>query len=311
MHKRLLAIVGIAGLLSLACNGGAAPAADAASRADTGNLTAIRDAMGKVKPFFQIKGKPKPGDWLENQPEAGQTFDQYLASNPNRPTAARTTIYIQPLGSFTAKEQKLLDATVDLLGRMYNVPVKKLEPLKLDVIPDKARRINASTHKEQLLTEYILDDLLPPRRPADAVALLTLTTSDLWPGHEWNYVFGQASLTERVGVWSSARYGDPNASEEAYQLCLRRMCKVAVHETGHMFGIEHCTAYECGMNGSNNLPESDREPLAFCPECSAKIWWACGARPGKWYGSLAKFAEKHEFKDEAALWRKCEKALAN
>ena len=77
-----------------------------------------------------------------------------------------------------------------------------------------------------------------------------------------------------------------------------------------MFGIEHCTAYECGMNGSNNLTETDREPLAFCPECSAKIWWSCGVRPEKWYASLAEFAEQHEFKDEAALWRKCQKALA-
>ncbi len=299
MRCLLLAILCFADLFALACNG-AAPTPD----------PAIRDAMAKVKPFFQIKGKPRPGDWLEKQTEAGQTFDQYLKSNPNRPTAARTTIYIQPLGAFTGKEQILLDATVDLLERMYHVPVKKLEPLKLDAIPAKARRVNSLTGKEQLLTEFILGDLLPPRRPADAVALLALTTSDLWPGEGWNFVFGQASLTERVGVWSSARYGDPNESEQAYQRCLMRMCKVATHETGHMFGIEHCTAYECGMNGSNNLEETDRCPLAFCPECSAKICWACGAQPEKWYAGLAEFAEQHDFTDEAALWRKCERAVA-
>ena len=213
MRNRLFFILGVAGLVSLACSGGAAPA-DPASRAD---LAAIRAAMDKVTPLFQIKGKPQPGDWLEKQPEKGQTFDQYLKSNPNRITAARTTIYIQPLGTFSGKEQLLLDATVDLVGRMYNVPVKRLEPIKLDAIPAKARRVNSSTHKEQLLTEYILNDLLPPRRPADAVALLALTTSDLWPGRGWNFVFGEASLTERVGVWSSARYGDPNAGDQAYQ----------------------------------------------------------------------------------------------
>ena len=284
--------------------GGASPAADGAAAA-TGDLTAIRAAMAKVKPLFQVKTKPQPGDWLEKQHEAGQTFEQYLKSNPNRPSALRTTIYIQPLGSFTDKERSLLDATADLLHRMYNLPVKKLEPIALDAIPAKARRINAATHKEQLLTEYILGDLLPPRRPADAVALLALTTTDLWPGEGWNFVFGQASLTERVGVWSSARYGDPNGGDAAYRLCLMRMCKVATHETGHMFGIDHCTAYECGMNGSNNLNETDRGPLAFCPECSAKIWWACGANPAKWYASLAEFAEQHGMKEEAALWRRC------
>jgi archaemetzincin len=88
------------------------------------------------------------------------------------------------------------------------------------------------------------------------------------------------------------------------------MLKVATHETGYMFGIEHCTAYECGMNRSNNLPETDRGPLAFCTECSAKIWWSCGAQPDKWYAALADFAEKHELNDQAALWRKCSDALA-
>jgi len=156
-----------------------------------------------------------------------------------------------------------------------------------------------------LLTTYLLEDLLPPRRPADAVALLALTPVDLWPGEGWNYVFGQASLTERVGVWSSARYGDPTQSDEAYHLCLTRMLKVATHETGHMFGIEHCTAYECGMNGSNSLTEADRGPLSFCPECSAKIWWSCAADPAKWYASLAEFGEKHDLKDEAVVWKKC------
>jgi archaemetzincin len=267
-----------------------------------GNLAAIRQA--------RAKGKPQPCDWLESHPEPGQTFEQYLKTNPNRPTATRTTIYIQPLGKFTEAERNLLDATADLLGRTYNVPVKTLDGLDLSAIPAKARRTNSATHHEQLLTTYILDDLLPPRRPADAVALLALTTADLWPGEGWNFVFGQASLTERVGVWSSARYGDPSESDKAFQLCLLRMAKVATHETGHMFGFEHCTSYECGMNGSNNLPEADRAPLAFCPECSAKIWWACDAKPRKWYGALAEWAERHDFKDEAKLWRKCEETVA-
>lgn len=64
------------------------------------------------------------------------------------------------------------------------------------------------------------------------------------------------------------------------------------------------------MNGSNNLDEFDRTPLAFCPECSAKIWWACHADPAKWYASLAEFAEHHDLRQEAALWRKCERAVA-
>jgi archaemetzincin len=310
MRFSLFAILVIAWLVGLA-SGYNDPTADSAlpdrSAAD---LAEIRSALTAVKPLFQVKSKPKPGDWLASHPENGQAFEQYVASDPNRPTRLHTTIYIQPLGAFGKNDRRLIEATADLLGRMYNVPVRMLDPLALDVIPEKARRKSPLTGREQLLTSFILDDLLPPRRPADAVALLALTTSDLWPGEDWNFVFGQASLTERVGVWSSARYGDPNAGEAAYRQCLLRMLKVATHETGHMFGIAHCTAYECGMNGSNSLRETDRGPLAFCPEGSAKIWWACGAKPARWYAGLAEFAEKRDLKDEAALWNKCRAAVA-
>ena len=311
MRKSLLVLSGIVGFVALICGVHGAPAADPVPPPRTAaEMTAIRAALAEVNPLYPAKAEPQPGDWIITHPEPGQTFEQYTTTNPNRPSRTRTTIYIQPLGRFANQtERKLLDETVDLLGRFYTVPVKTLEPLALEVIPEKARRKSPMTGKEQLLTSYILNDLLPPRRPADAVALLTLTTSDLWPGEGWNFVFGQASLTERVGVWSSARYGDPSESDESYRRCLLRMCKVAAHETGHMFGIEHCTAHECGMNGSNNLSETDRGPLGFCPECSAKIWWSCGAKPDKWYASLAEFAEKHEFKEDAAHWRKCQEAL--
>ncbi len=62
-------------------------------------VAAIRRAIATVKPVFAVKGKPQPGDWLASHPESGQTFDDYIASNPNRPTSLRTTIYIQPLGT--------------------------------------------------------------------------------------------------------------------------------------------------------------------------------------------------------------------
>ncbi len=178
---------------------------------------------------------------------------------------------------------------------------KVLEPLSLDVIPPKARRIEGI--HEQILTGYVLDKVLKPRRPKDAVAVLGLTTSDLWPGEGWNFVFGQASLSDRVGVWSIARYGNlenPQMSGVVY----RRTFLVAVHETGHMLGIQHCTAYECTMNGSNSLGEADRAPMWLCPECVQKVWWACHADPIKRYKSLVEFAKEHDLKAEAGFWQK-------
>ena len=69
------------------------------------------------------------------------------------------------------------------------------------------------------------------------LAYLALTASDLWPGQGWNFVFGEASLRQRIGVWSIYRNGDP---ETDFQLCLRRTLSTASHETGHILGMAHC-----------------------------------------------------------------------
>jgi archaemetzincin len=72
--------------------------------------------------------------------------------------------------------------TEDLLGRFYGVPVKTLDRIGMDAIPAKARRVHPTWGDKQILTTYVLYDLLKPRRPKDAVAVLALTTADLWRG---------------------------------------------------------------------------------------------------------------------------------
>ncbi len=261
----------------------------------------IRSAAQKLVPLHRPKTAPGPHDWLANHHEDGQTADEYRRSNPNRPTQRRTTFYVQPIGDFTHAQEKLAKATADLLARFYNVPTKVLEPLSLDLIPASARRLNDG--QEQILTRYVLEHVLKPRRPTNAVAVLGLVTTDLWPGEGWNFVFGEASLSDRVGVWSIARYGNlenPEARAQVY----RRTFLVAVHETGHMLGMAHCTAYECTMNGSNSLPEADRAPMWLCPECVQKVWWACHADPIKRYKSLVEFAKEHDLKAEADFWQR-------
>ena len=32
------------------------------------------------------------------------------------------------------------------------------------------------------------------------------------------------------------------------------------HEFGHMFGIKHCVFYNCLLNGSNHIIETDNRP---------------------------------------------------
>jgi archaemetzincin len=257
----------------------------------------------KLRLLAKALGKPGPSDWLASHPEPGQTFKQYLDCDPTRPTETRGTIYIQPLGEFKATERRLFKLVGEFMAIWFNVPAKFSADLPLDVVPEAARRKNPFTGREQLLTGHILDRVLKPRLPPDAAAYICFTATDLWPGEGWNFVFGQAS-DDRVGVWSFARFGDPEKSEEDFRLVLLRTLKLATHESGHMFSMAHCTAYECNMDGCNTQEESDRHPLALCPECLAKTCWAMRAEPAARYRKLVEFCKREGLKPQAEAYEK-------
>ena len=110
-----------------------------------------------------------------------------------------------------------------------------------------------------------------------------------------------------MGVSSLARYrpeffGEPRAADSD-KLFLMRSVKVMVHETGHMFGMEHCIAYECNMCGSNNREEADRRPIELCPECAPKVWWGIPVAPAARYESLAAFCATNGLADDAARYK--------
>jgi archaemetzincin len=268
-------------------------------------LTAIQSAGAAIAPLHDPIQPPRKGDWLYEYDEPGQTFQEYRESDPVLPTYDRTTLYVQPLGDFEPAHAAAIIATADLLGRFYSVPVRVLDRMDSKVVPQWARRRNPISGDEQVLTRFVLN-LLARNKPADAVAVLALTTSDLWPGKGWNFLFGQASFREGVGVWSLHRMGDPGLEPRTF---LRRTLKIAVHETGHMFGIRHCTRFDCGMNGANHQNEADSHPIWFCPEEEMKIWWGLGVEPATRYRQLAEFSETHRLEHEAAFWELSERAV--
>ena len=273
---------------------------------DESNWQAYELQKEWILPLFTKKKAPGPNDWLTSHPEKGQTFVDYRSINPNRPNAERTKIYLQQIGEFTDEQEKVIKTLQQFMAIIFGLEVKMLPIKGLDKIPEAAQRKNPLLGQRQLLTTYILDQLLKPERPVDAVAVLAISNVDLWPGKNWNFVFGQASLVDRVGVWSIARMCDP--MKEA-QLFMRRVLQVAVHETGHIFGIKHCIAYECCMNGANHQDESDAAPLVFCAECDAKLWWACGLDAAKRAKELAAFAQEHKLSPDTEQWEKIATAL--
>lgn len=168
------------------------------------------EIIEKLRPLHRKLGKPCPHDWLAHHHEPGQTFQQYVKSDPVTPDEKHRIIYIQPVGEFTELQRRIVTLTSDFMGRFYNLRGRIQKDIPLSAIPIKAKRHHPEWGMEQILTTYILNDILKPRLPADATAFIALTASDLWPGKGWNFVFGQASLRDRVGVWLMYRNGDPS-----------------------------------------------------------------------------------------------------
>jgi archaemetzincin len=266
-----------------AANSAAGPDYDKNAR----ELIRKKESLTRFYKPMQIRS----GDWLEAHPEDGETFEQYIDSRPTLPTKVRQTIYIQPVGKFSADQKWAINKTSEYMRAFYNLPVVLRDAVPVGRVPDDMTRTQYPNNV-QIRTSYFLDDLLPKQLPSDAAALICLTSNDLFPGDTWNYVFGQASLEKRVGVWSLWRLNKNNGKPASRDLLLARTLKIAMHEVGHMFSMRHCTKYECLMSGTNSLDETDRRPLDACPECAAKISWAMKYPLVDRYNNLAAFWKK-------------------
>lgn len=269
----------------------------------------LRSVMQAVDPLFIKKGKPAPGRWMATYPnEPGQTFDQYLASHPRHATATRNKLYIQPLGPFSAEQSRIVELTADYMGWFFGLPIEIQPALPITSLPARARRVHPVLGS-QLRSSYLMGKYLLEGLPGDAAARIGFVTSDLFPGEGMNFVFGQASLRDRVGVWSLHHLGEPEKGDRDFQLALLRTIKIAAHETGHMFSMTHCRKYECVMNGSISLEELDMISVEACPECMAKLCWATGADPRARYEKLAAFWREQKLDPVAGFFEKAVEAV--
>jgi archaemetzincin len=274
--------------------------------AATGDISQLKPSQRRIfepSEDFDPIAVPGPSDWLANHKELGQSFDEFVQSYPNRPNGTRNKLYLLPLGDFPPHRSPALNLLVEFARSFFALEVKLLPVYHLPqgVVTS---RTNSQTQKPQLFTEDVLV-LLKHRLPKDAYALLGITMTDLYPDPSWNFVFGQASLRDRVGIYSFARYSPQFLGEKATaadgKILLRRSIKILAHETLHMFGLQHCTYYRCIENGSNHLAESDSAPLHLCPIDLRKLQYVIGFDPIERYRRLRAFYRKVGLVDEE-MW---------
>lgn len=257
--------------------------------------------------FFQPIRKPTSGDWLAEHDEPGQTVLEYrLGLSALKPEPEQKALYMLPLGQFQSGTTPSLAKLREFCAAFFGMETRLLGSTPLDKVPAK-RRMFGRPPKLQLQTTDILE-WLPGIKPRDAYSIVAVTMEDLYPGEAWNFVFGEATLQGGAGVFSFARY-DPafygeKRDEQTQALILKRSCKVLAHETGHMFGLMHCVFFECLMNGSNHLGETDVQPMHLCPVCLRKLQLNAGFDFVKREELLLKFYETNAMENETEWTRR-------
>lgn len=224
---------------------------------------------------------PGPRDWLAHYPEGGQTFADFLRSDPNLLDDQRRYIYLQPIGEFTTEYAPSLEKLREFIQAYFTLETK-LAPMVTIPADRVTTRVREGSDRPQWLADDVLT-ILESQLPPDAYCLLGVTLTDLFSKATTSYVYGQASLKNRTGIFSFARfdpafYDDPRPAD-VETLILRRSCLTLAHETCHIFGMQHCIYFECTVNGSNHLDEADSRPLQLCPVCLRKLHSTIGFDP--------------------------------
>jgi len=160
---------------------------------------------------------------------------------------------IIPIGKI---DQKILDYLKVELERKFGLKVEIAESMES---PDYAY----NPKRRQYLAEAILERII---KISDGINLgmvdVDLYTPDL------NFVFGTAFPLGKSAVISLARlrqefYGLPK-NEILFK---ERVIKEAIHELGHVFGLNHCRDPECVMHFSNTILDTDKKSSSFCSNC--------------------------------------------
>lgn len=98
-----------------------------------------------------------------------------------------------------------------------------------------------------------------------ATALVGVDLS--YPG--LNFVFGLADEQNLVAVVSTARFSA--GSQTSRDKIVDRAVKTALHETGHLLGLQHCNDQRCVMVLSFVLSDTDFKRKEFCETCRKKM----------------------------------------
>lgn len=163
----------------------------------------------------------------------------------------------------------------DRLGRVLPLPIcvdkasfrrSALEATAGGEREDRGRK-GGQEESNPVSSNTLVDALIDGYPESSQGWILGLTAHDLSaPGR--SYVFGEATMGGRWAVVSLARLGAPGPASPRL---LDRLCSEALHEIGHLSGLEHCSAPTCVMSVSSAVAAIDAKSAGFCAGCEARF----------------------------------------
>ena len=136
--------------------------------------------------------------------------------------------------------------------------------LKLDVRFAEIVKLPSTRKRgEQLNAEDFIPVIHQKVAEAGTDYGLGITDKDLYI-EELDFVFGLAYRDSSVIALARLRSEDK-------LLFLKRTVKEAVHELGHLLGLNHCPDEKCVMHFSNNLADTDYKNEVPCKDCKEKL----------------------------------------
>ncbi|KAM9056532.1 archaemetzincin-1 isoform 2-T2 [Megaptera novaeangliae] len=213
-------------------------------------------------------------DWLLSRPEVPEDFEAFHAAlAPRKQSPARKHIYLQPIDLSEGP------AGGALLDQLRSCTEAFFLGLQVRCLPSVAAasihcssRPSRDSDRLQLHTDGILS-FLKSSKPGDALCVLGLTLSDLYPREAWTFTFGTFLPGHEVGVCSFARFSGeslqwgPSTPDPAPEAPLedrgRTVCFSAL-------GMVQC------CKGALSLDEALRRPPDLCPICLRKLQHVLG-----------------------------------
>lgn len=165
-----------------------------------------------------------------------------------------TLIPFEPFG-----DKVVLVFLKDELEKRFKIPVAYENPIPLDRYAFQKRR-------NQYYSPILLQELR--NKPKDKSIILGIVDVDLYV-NGLNFIFGQANLRDGVAIISLTRLREEYYGHKPDETLFRkRVTTEAVHELGHIYGLNHCSNPKCVMFFSNSLADTDSKGPDFCEICS-------------------------------------------